>query len=59
MMAVGPGRAIMSTDFGQAKSPHPAVGMRMFIEEMLRCGVPAAAVDQQARQNPARLLGLA
>ena len=59
MMAVGPERAIMSTDFGQAASPRPAVGMALFIEEMLRQGVPAAAVDLMARRNPARLLGLA
>jgi len=59
MMAVGPARAIMSTDFGQAKSPHPAEGMRLFLAEMLRCGVPAAALDLMARRNPARLLGLA
>jgi hypothetical protein len=59
MMAVGPGRAIMSTDFGQEKSPHPAVGMRMFIDEMLGCGVPQDAIDRMARKNPARLLGLA
>ncbi len=59
MMTVGAERAIMSTDFGQAKSPHPAEGMRLFIDEMLRAGVPAAAVDLMARRNPARLLGLA
>ena len=59
MMTVGPGRAIMSTDFGQAASPHPADGMRLFIDEMLRAGVPPAAVDLMARRNPARLLGLA
>jgi Family of unknown function (DUF6282) len=59
MMTVGPERAIMSTDFGQAKSPHPAEGMRMFIDEMLAAGVPPAAVDTMARRNPARLLGLA
>ena len=59
MMAVGPERAIMSTDFGQEKSPHPADGMRLFIDEMLRAGVPAEAIDQMARRNPARLLGLA
>jgi hypothetical protein len=59
MLTVGPGRAIMSTDFGQEQSPHPAAGMRLFIDDMLRCGVPPAAVDQMARQNPARLLGLA
>ena len=59
MMAVGPERAIMSTDFGQAQSPHPADGMRLFIEEMLACEVPPAAIDLMARRNPARLLGLA
>jgi len=59
MMTVGPERAIMSTDFGQAKSPHPAEGMRLFLAEMLRCGVPPAALDLMARRNPARLLGLA
>jgi hypothetical protein len=58
MMTVGPERAIMSTDFGQAQSPRPAIGMRMFIDEMLGCGVPAAAIDRMARRNPARLLGL-
>lgn len=59
MMAVGPERAIMSTDFGQEKSPHPADGMRLFIDEMLRADVPAAAIDRMARQNPSHLLGLA
>jgi len=59
MMAVGPERAIMSTDFGQARSPHPAEGMRLFLAEMLRCGVSPAALDLMARRNPARLLGLA
>src|SRR5207249_3618303 len=59
MMAVGPERAVMSTDFGQDKSPHPADGMRLFIEEMLGCGVPAAAIHLMERRNPARLLGLA
>jgi hypothetical protein len=59
MMAIGPERVVMSTDFGQAQSPHPAEGMRMFIDEMLRCGVSAAAIDLMARRNAARLLGLA
>ena len=59
MMAIGPARAVMSTDFGQARSPHPAEGMRMFIEEMLQQGVPVAALDSMVRRNAARLLGLA
>jgi hypothetical protein len=58
MAAVGPARAIMSTDFGQAKSPHPAEGMRLFIDEMLRAGLSVADVDAMARRNPAALLGL-
>jgi hypothetical protein len=59
MMAIGPQRVVMSTDFGQARSPHPAEGMRMFIEEMLQQGVPVPALDLMARRNAARLLGLA
>ena len=55
---VGPARAIMSTDFGQDRSPHPAIGMRMFIDEMLGAGLSEADVDLMARRNPARLLGL-
>jgi hypothetical protein len=58
MTAVGAERAIMSTDFGQDRSPHPAVGMRLFIEDMLRAGISAAQIDLMARRNPARLLGL-
>src|SRR5256712_11528874 len=53
MMAVGPERAIMSTDFGQDKSPHPADGMRLLIDETLGCRVPAAAADPMAPRNPA------
>ena len=59
MMTVGPERVVMSTDFGQAKSPHPAEGMGMFIDEMLGQGIAADAVDLMARRNAARLLGLA
>ena len=59
MMRIGAERVVMSTDFGQAKSPHPAEGMRLFIADMLRCGVPAEAVDRMARRNAAELLGLA
>jgi len=58
MRAVGPGRAIMSTDFGQDRSPHPAIGMRLFIDEMMRAGISPGQIDLMARRNPARLLGL-
>jgi predicted TIM-barrel fold metal-dependent hydrolase len=58
MMRIGPQRVVMSTDFGQAKSPHPAEGMRMFIDEMLGQGVPAPALELMARRNAARLLGI-
>jgi hypothetical protein len=58
MAAVGPARAIMSTDFGQDRSPHPAVGLKLFIDEMLRCGIDAPAIDLMARRNPSRLLRL-
>ena len=58
MMRIGPERVVMSTDFGQAKSPHPAEGMRMFIDEMLGQGVPVPALQAMARRNAARLLGI-
>jgi hypothetical protein len=58
MAAVGAERAIMSTDFGQDRSPHPALGMRMFIDEMLGAGISEPEVDLMARRNPGRLLGL-
>ncbi|MBX3025893.1 hypothetical protein KF840_13375 [bacterium] len=58
MATVGPARAIMSTDFGQERSPHPAIGMRLFIDEMLRAGLGADDIDLMARRNPGRLLGL-
>jgi hypothetical protein len=58
MMRVGPERVVMSTDFGQAKSPHPAEGMRMFIAEMLGQGVSSEAIHLMARRNAARLLGI-
>ena len=52
MAAVGPERAIMSTDFGQVRSPHPAEGMRLFIGEMLRCGVSPAALEPDGAPQP-------
>jgi hypothetical protein len=58
MMRIGPERVVMSTDFGQAKSPHPAEGMRMFIAEMLGQGVRSEAIHLMARRNAARLLGI-
>jgi len=58
MMTVGAERSIMSTDFGQVASPRPARGMWLYIDEMLRQGVPAEAIDRMARRNPARLLRL-
>ena len=47
--------AIMSTDFGQLQSPRPAVGMRMFIAEMLGQGVPVAALDWMGEETKQRV----
>lgn len=58
MMGIGPEHVVMSTDFGQDRSPHPAEGMRLFIAEMLGQGVPVAAIELMARRNAARLLRL-
>jgi hypothetical protein len=59
MRAVGPENCIMSTDFGQIFNPPPVEGMRMYIENMLRCGITEDEITQMVKKNPARALGLA
>ncbi len=49
----------MSSDLGQAGNPVHADGLRDYIRAMLDAGITEAEIDIMARQNPARLLGLA
>ena len=49
---------VLSTDLGQAYSPVPVEGFRMFLAALLKCGVTPAEIQVMACRNPARLLGL-
>ena len=42
----------------RGRSPHPAVGMRLYIDDMLRADSSAAQIDLTAPRNAARLLRL-
>jgi len=56
--AIGPEFCILSTDLGQAGNPLPVDGFVGFLDAMRARGFSAQAVDQMAKENPARLLGL-
>lgn len=55
---VGAEHCMMMTDFGQAESPSPAEGMRIFCEIMYRCGISREEIYTMTKYNPARLLDL-
>jgi hypothetical protein len=55
---VGAEHFLIASDFGQANNPPHPEGIRAFIAALQAEGVTAAEIDQVARQNPARLLGL-
>ncbi|MCR4440589.1 MAG: DUF6282 family protein [Peptococcaceae bacterium] len=50
--AVGAERCIIQTDFGQASHPSPVEGFRMFIEELLKCGITEEEIRIMAHRNP-------
>ncbi len=55
---VGIEHAILSSDLGQAGNPLPADGFATFMEALRKKGFTDQELDQMAKQNPARLLGL-
>jgi predicted metal-dependent phosphotriesterase family hydrolase len=55
---IGPQSCILSSDLGQATNPRPAEGFGAFLVAMQARGFTAQEIDQMARLNPARLLGL-
>ncbi len=55
---VGAERVVLDSDLGQAYSPVPVEGYRMFIAALLKCGVGEMEIRQAVRDNPATLLGL-
>lgn len=58
MKRVGTEMCIMATDAGQFENPFPFEGMRLFVQNMLRCGVKEKEIEMMIKTNPARLLGL-
>ena len=55
---VGVEHAIISSDLGQAGNPLPADGLAVYMDALRRQGFTDAELDQMAKTNPARLLGL-
>ena len=56
--AIGVDRVILSTDLGQPNNPLPPDGFGEFLVAMRQQGFTEREIDQMAKQNPARLLGL-
>lgn len=52
---VKPKRCIMATDFGQAHNPVPVVGMKMFINSMIECGIKEKNIKKMCAHNPSKL----
>ena len=55
--AIGCEHFILSTDFGQVKSPYPDEGMAMFAEAMRQQGFRDEELLQMMCKNPERLMG--
>ena len=55
---VGVEHAIISSDLGQAGNPLPADGLAVYMDALRQQGFTDAELDQMAKTNPARLLGL-
>ncbi len=54
--AVGAGRCILDTDFGQDYNPPPVEGMRMMVAALKECGLDDGELELAIKTNPARLL---
>lgn len=58
MRQVGFDRAILSSDLGQAGNPLHPDGLEQIFAGLRAAGMTAAEIEQVAKRNPARLLGL-
>ena len=56
--AAGTDRAILSSDLGQAGNPYHPEGMKAYFRLLGEHGYSEAEIEQMAKGNPARLLGL-
>lgn len=57
--SVGAEHFLISSDLGQANTPAHTDGLRIFIAALKTAGITDPEIEQIARRNPARLLGLA
>jgi hypothetical protein len=53
--AIGPGRIVLVTDFGQAMRGSPVEGLAMFLRALAEAGVPEDWIRRMARDNPREL----
>jgi hypothetical protein len=56
--SLGVAHAIISSDLGQAGNALPAEGFAAFMDALRKRGFTDREIDQMAKDNPARLLGL-
>ena len=56
---IGAEHFLISSDLGQEGSPSHPDGLRTFIGALRDAGLSDSEIDMMARDNPARLLGLA
>lgn len=54
----GAEHVILDSDLGQAYSPVPVEGYRMFLAGLLKCGLGEQEIRMTVSENPAALLGL-
>ena len=55
---VGMQSTVLSTDFGQAANPSAVTGLRVYLAELLACGLSLQEIRHMTGENPAYLLGL-
>ncbi len=58
LRAVGPERAILSSDLGQPMNPVHTDGLVNYFERLRQSGFTRSEIDRMAKLNPARFLGL-
>ena len=58
IQAVGPARCLLSSDAGDPVLPHSVESMRLMVATMESYGLPRAAVQQMAVDNPSHILGV-
>jgi len=58
IQAVGAASIVLSSDLGQANNPLHPDGLMAMYKGLVAHGIPVAEIDQMAKANPAKLLGL-